>query len=171
MGSKQRIVRTISRLRTFARRPEEGQDIVEYALILPFLLLLTFMIIEGGWLIFRYNTVANAAREGARAGIIPVSATCNQTCVQNKVVAAATALTTGLDPARLGTPRLHGCHGAGYRQLQRRPDHRVGNPGDGRHKLDCPLSLRHYAERIEKERSPCLGYVAFSGCYPASWSR
>jgi Flp pilus assembly protein TadG len=106
MGSKQRIVRTISRLRTFARRPEEGQDIVEYALILPFLLLLTFMIIEGGWLIFRYNTVANAAREGARAGIIPVSATCNQTCVQNKVVAAATALTTGLDPARLGTPTV-----------------------------------------------------------------
>ena len=85
---------------------EEGQDIVEYALILPFLLLLTFSIIEGGWLIFRYNTVANAAREGARAGIIPVSAACDQTCVRNRVLAATSALTTGLDPARLGTPTI-----------------------------------------------------------------
>ena len=58
------------------RRLEEGQDIIEYALILPFLLLLTFSVIDGGWLIFRYNTIANAAREGARAGIIPVSAAC-----------------------------------------------------------------------------------------------
>lgn len=73
------------------RRLEAGQDIVEYALILPFLLLLTFSIIEGGWLVFRYNTVANAAREGARAGIVPeVSA--------GEVEAAALNLTVGLVP-------------------------------------------------------------------------
>jgi Flp pilus assembly protein TadG len=101
MWFKQRSVSTISRAVQSARRQEEGQDIVEYALILPFLLLLTFMIIEGGWLIFRYNTVANAAREGARAGIIPVSAACNQTCIQDRVTAAANALAIGLNPARL----------------------------------------------------------------------
>lgn len=82
-------------------RLEKGQDIIEYALILPFLLLLTFSIIDGGWLIFRYNTVANAAREGARAGIIPASATCDQTCIQGRVTAAASALATGLDSSRL----------------------------------------------------------------------
>jgi Flp pilus assembly protein TadG len=82
-------------------RIEEGQDIIEYALILPFLLLLTFSTIDGGWLIFRYNTVANAAREGARAGIIPASAACDQACIQGRVVTAANALTTGLDPADL----------------------------------------------------------------------
>lgn len=85
-------------------RPEGGQDIIEYALILPFLLLLTFSIIDGGWLIFRYNTVANAAREGARAGIIPVSTGCDQACVSARVIAAANAMTTGLDPARLTIP-------------------------------------------------------------------
>lgn len=85
-------------------RLEEGQDIVEYALILPFLLLLTFSIIDGGWLIFRYNTIANAAREGARAGIIPVSAACDVTCVGNRADAAARALTTGLDAGRLTIP-------------------------------------------------------------------
>lgn len=73
-------------------RQEEGQDIIEYALILPFLLLLTFSIVESGLLIFRYNTVANAAREGARAGILP-SATAGT------VDTAAKALTTGLTPA------------------------------------------------------------------------
>jgi Flp pilus assembly protein TadG len=83
---------------------QEGQDIIEYALILPFLLLLTFSIIEGGWLIFRYNTVANAAREGARAGIIPVSAACSQTCVQARVTTAVNRLTTGLDPGRMTVP-------------------------------------------------------------------
>jgi hypothetical protein len=71
---------------------------IEYALILPFLLLLTFMIIEAGWLIFRYNTVSNAAREGARAGIIPISAACDLTCVRNRAGTAAVALTVGLQP-------------------------------------------------------------------------
>lgn len=83
---------------------EEGQDIVEYALILPFLLLLTFSIIDGGLLIFRYNTVANAAREGARAGIIPASAACDQACVNGRVLAAVNAMAVGLDPARLEIP-------------------------------------------------------------------
>ena len=113
-GSAAAIYRTVAGI---LLRLEEGQDIIEYALILPFLLLLTFSIIEGGWLIFRYNTVANAAREGARAGIIPVSAACDQACVRNRVVAAANALTTGLDPARLSIPDdcLHGRHSAGNR--------------------------------------------------------
>jgi Flp pilus assembly protein TadG len=79
-------------------RDETGQDIVEYALILPFLLLLTFSVIEGGWLFFRYNTVANAAREGARAGIVPITATCDADCVEGKASAAALALTVGLVP-------------------------------------------------------------------------
>ncbi|MFN8464721.1 MAG: TadE/TadG family type IV pilus assembly protein [Caldilineaceae bacterium] len=82
-------------------RLQEGQDITEYALILPFLLLLTCSIIDGGWLIFRFNTIANAAREGARAEIIPISAACDQSCIRNRAVAAANGLTTGLDPARL----------------------------------------------------------------------
>lgn len=98
-GLKRHFAATANRL-----RPEGGQDIIEYALILPFLLLLTFSIIDGGWLIFRYNTVANAAREGARAGIIPVSTGCDQACIGARVTAAASAMATGLDPARLTIP-------------------------------------------------------------------
>jgi Flp pilus assembly protein TadG len=82
-------------------KSDNGQDLLEYALILPFLLLLTFSIIEGGILFFRYSTVANAAREGARAGIVPPSAACDLTCVHGRASSAAHALTVGLDPAKL----------------------------------------------------------------------
>lgn len=104
MSSLHAVTQFFSRALRTLRRREEGQDIVEYALVLPFLLLLTFSIIDGGWLSFRYNTLANAAREGARAGIIPVSAACDQTCIRNRADAAARALTTGLDAGRLTIP-------------------------------------------------------------------
>jgi hypothetical protein len=50
---------------------EKGQDLIEYALVLPLLLLVMLGIMEFGILFWNYNTIANAAREGARAGIIP----------------------------------------------------------------------------------------------------
>lgn len=55
-------------LRRAAR--EAGQELVEFALILPLLLLLLLGIIEVGRLVFSYNTIANAAREGARYSIV-----------------------------------------------------------------------------------------------------
>ncbi|MCZ7572252.1 MAG: pilus assembly protein [Ardenticatenaceae bacterium] len=75
-------------------RGEQGQDLVEYALILPLLLLLLLGIMEFGIVIFSYDTIANAAREGARVGIIPANSTAD---VQN----AAMAMTSGLDPGAL----------------------------------------------------------------------
>jgi Flp pilus assembly protein TadG len=49
---------------------ERGQDLVEFALILPLLLLLLLGIIEFGITIFTYNTIANASREVARYGSV-----------------------------------------------------------------------------------------------------
>jgi len=74
-----------SRMRT----RERGQDLVEFALILPLLLLLLLGIMEFAVVIFNYNTLANAAREGARAGVVPGAN-------EGAVVAAALQLTTGL---------------------------------------------------------------------------
>lgn len=86
---------------------EQGQDLVEYALILPLFMLLVLGIVEFGILFFNYNTVANAAREGARVGIVPASAACNQACVDAKVVTAAKALTKGLNVAALTVTVTH----------------------------------------------------------------
>ena len=75
----------------------DGQGLVEYALVLPVFLLITFGIMEFGFLFLQYSTIANAAREGARTGILPVTQACNQACVDGRARDAALALTTGLD--------------------------------------------------------------------------
>lgn len=52
------------------RKNEKGQSIVEFALILPILLFLIMGIVQFGLILSGYVTVSNAAREGARVGII-----------------------------------------------------------------------------------------------------
>ena len=47
-----------------------GQGLVEFALILPLLLLLMMGIVEFGYVFIVYTSVFNAAREGARHGIV-----------------------------------------------------------------------------------------------------
>jgi Flp pilus assembly protein TadG len=61
--------RKASRPDRVARR-QGGQELVEYALVFPLLLLLILGIIEFGIIIFSYNTISNAAREGARYGVV-----------------------------------------------------------------------------------------------------
>ncbi len=52
------------------RDRDEGQDLVEFALLAPLLFLLLFGILEFGVAVWRYNTVSVAAREGARAAVV-----------------------------------------------------------------------------------------------------
>lgn len=52
------------------RRREGGQALVEFALVLPILLLLLCGIIDCGWLYYNQITLNNAAREGARYAVI-----------------------------------------------------------------------------------------------------
>ena len=49
---------------------EKGTGLVEFAIILPVLLMLVFGIIEFGLLLFNRQIITNASREGARAGIV-----------------------------------------------------------------------------------------------------
>lgn len=49
---------------------QKGQALVEFAIILPVLLLLIMGIVQFGMLLGSYLTLENAAREAARAGII-----------------------------------------------------------------------------------------------------
>jgi len=52
---------------------EKGQAMVEFALILPVLLLLVMGIAEFGMMFNSYLSVQNATREGARIGIVGAS--------------------------------------------------------------------------------------------------
>lgn len=73
---------------------EDGQVLVEYALVLPVLLLFLFGIIELGIIVFSYDTIANAAREGARYGVVHAGDA-------GGIEMAARRLTSGLNQARL----------------------------------------------------------------------
>ncbi len=47
-----------------------GQSLVEFALVFPLFVLLAFGVIDAGRAVVTYNTVANAARDGARVAIV-----------------------------------------------------------------------------------------------------
>lgn len=52
-------------------KDEAGSEVIELALVLPILLLIVAGIIDFGFLFERYEVVTNAAREGARIGVLP----------------------------------------------------------------------------------------------------
>ena len=83
---------------------EKGQDLVEFALIAPLLLLIIFGIFDLSIVVWDYNTIANAAREGARYGII-ASHDCGDPDDEDRCVdemrTRVYRLTTGLDQDRL----------------------------------------------------------------------
>jgi Flp pilus assembly protein TadG len=52
------------------RGTKRGQALVEFALVLPLFILLLVAIFDLGRAVFAYNTLTNAAREGARMAIV-----------------------------------------------------------------------------------------------------
>jgi hypothetical protein len=72
-------------------RSQHGQEIVEFAVTLTFFMLIVIMIFDFGRAIYTYSVVQNAAREGARYGIIhPDDPTGMEARVRDKAI--------GLDP-------------------------------------------------------------------------
>jgi Flp pilus assembly protein TadG len=57
-------------LRARATKANVGQAMVEFALVAPIFLTVLFGIFEIGRLMIEYTSIANAAREGARLGVI-----------------------------------------------------------------------------------------------------
>ncbi len=60
----------ITRLRAGIRR-ERGNAVLELALTLPLLLLVVMGMFDFGLMFQRYELITNAAREGARIGVLP----------------------------------------------------------------------------------------------------
>jgi len=77
-----------------ANKGDRAQGLIEFAIILPILLLLLIVIFDIGRSVYAYSVVHNAAREGARSGIIKPYST-----VQAELVARH--LTTGLDSTKI----------------------------------------------------------------------
>jgi len=56
------------------RRRSRGQALVEFALVLPLLILIFMGLFDFGRAVFAWNTLSNAAREGARVAIVDQTA-------------------------------------------------------------------------------------------------
>src|SRR3989337_2626478 len=57
-------------IRARRKNGEKGQALVEFTLLVPIFLLLLFAIIDFGMGFYSWITVTNAAREGARLGVV-----------------------------------------------------------------------------------------------------
>jgi Flp pilus assembly protein TadG len=77
------------------QRQEHGQALVEFALVLPLLILLMVGVFDLGWGIYCYTVVSSAAREGARYGTTDL--TINS--IQNQAVANTVGL--NLSPSQV----------------------------------------------------------------------
>jgi Flp pilus assembly protein TadG len=53
-----------------SRRDGRGQGLVEFALVFPLIVLILFGIFDLGRAVYAYNTLANAARQGARVAAV-----------------------------------------------------------------------------------------------------
>lgn len=75
-------------------RKVRGQSLVEFALVLPLFLLLVFGIMDLGLAVFSYNSITNAAREGARLAIVNQDATNVTTKATSQAAVARTPTVT-----------------------------------------------------------------------------
>jgi Flp pilus assembly protein TadG len=79
---------------TSTKTRARGQELIEYALLVPIFLLILAVITDLGRITYSYSTIINAAREGARYGIINPSDSAG-------IEATVRNIAFGLEPADL----------------------------------------------------------------------
>lgn len=73
-------------------RKEDGQAMVEFALILPIFLLILCGIIDFGWLFYNQLSLNNACREGARYAVVNTAEDANTQAIINHIENSTTTV-------------------------------------------------------------------------------
>lgn len=81
------------------RKDENGQSLVEFALVVPVLLLFLLGIVEFGWLFNAKISLTSAAREGARVAAV---SNINHQAKAEEAVESALSGTSGVDVISVG---------------------------------------------------------------------
>ena len=76
-------------MKTHKHTHNQGQTLIEFALLVPILLTISFAIIDLGRVVYFYSAIQNSAREGARFGIIEPFQTWE---IENRVRSSAAGL-------------------------------------------------------------------------------
>ncbi|HLT18197.1 MAG TPA: TadE family protein [Thermomicrobiales bacterium] len=77
-------------MRRKLRATGRGQSVVEFALVAPLFFFMLFGVLEGGRMIYAYNTINHAAQEAAREGILVTTTNVSQ--IRTRAVDAASPL-------------------------------------------------------------------------------
>jgi Flp pilus assembly protein TadG len=98
-----------------SRRNKRGTSVVEMAIVLPLLLTLVFAIGEFGIMFTQYQTLINAAREGARTGVLFRGATCAAATVKSQIATTVNTYmaASGIQTGTLTTTSSGECSGSG----------------------------------------------------------
>jgi len=106
----------VERIDRSKRTREGGTSVVEMAIVLPLLLLLVFAIGDFGIAYTRWVSLTNAAREGARVGVV-FRDPCNAGSVENEIRATVSDFADSSGLVGVNTDVLGACLGTGT-QLQ-----------------------------------------------------
>jgi Flp pilus assembly protein TadG len=96
------------------RRAQAGTSIVEATIVFPLMLLLVFGIGEFGIVFTQWNSLTNAVREGARAGVV-FRSPCDSGPVTTLIDTTVSnfASSSGIDPVTITTTATGVCTGTG----------------------------------------------------------
>jgi Flp pilus assembly protein TadG len=94
-------MRGLRRTRT-GKAPDSGASAVEFALVLPVLLLLVFGVITFGFAFAAQISLNSAARDASRAAVVQPLTGPAKTCSAVATMARTATATAGLDPMRVG---------------------------------------------------------------------
>ena len=84
-------------------KDQNGATVVEFALVLPLLVVFIFGIIEFSLLLYNKAMVTNASREGARAGIVFAPTRPSEADIQAVVSSYGAAKLINFDPSQIHT--------------------------------------------------------------------
>jgi Flp pilus assembly protein TadG len=82
-----------------AHHRQQGVELVELALILPFLILLSMLVVEFGRALYEYNTVAKSVRDAVRYLSVQLP---NTNCAQAQNLVVYGKTTAGTTPLARG---------------------------------------------------------------------
>ncbi|HEV7990657.1 MAG TPA: TadE/TadG family type IV pilus assembly protein [Gemmatimonadaceae bacterium] len=88
--------------RVRALRDERGAALVEFALVVPFLMVIMCATIDFGLAVYTVNNLTGAVREGARfAAVMPLPPGVNDGQIKTRVVSAIVDVNSGLTPTQV----------------------------------------------------------------------
>lgn len=85
-------------------RDDRGASAVEFALIVPILLVVVFGIVNFGFVFAQQISLNNGARQAARYAVVD-----NRTCAQIEIEGQTSAATIGMDTSDVPVPSITSC--------------------------------------------------------------